>query len=176
MRSEKEQELNKLLVSARNNNKQAFAKIIDMFYGLVVCYLMKRGNQLQDAEDIAQETFLNAYKKINQYKNTGSFPGWLLKIAKNLYIDKLRKEKNKASSVESGLIEMLAKNNEAPEEIVLKKEQVKEIFAKLTPKEQLLLELRIYQKMPYSEISELMDESTVNIRVLFHRLIRRLKI
>lgn len=175
MQNEKQKELEQLLISAKNGDRTAFSKIIERFYGLVVCYLMSRGNRIQDAEDLAQETFLLCFNKLNQFKNTGTFSGWLMRIARNLYIDKLRKEKGKENTVDSEILEAWATQSETPEDIIISNEQIQEIFDRLNPKEKLLLDLRVFQRMPYSEIAEIMETSEGNVRILFHRLINRLK-
>lgn len=175
MQNSRQKELEQLIVSAKNGDRSAFSKIIEMFYGMVVCYLISRGNRIQDAEDLTQETFLLCFNKINQFKNTGSFSGWLLRIARNLYIDKLRKEKGKENAVDSEIIEAWATQSETPEDIIISNEQIQEVFNRLSPKEKLLLDMRVFQRMPYSEIAEIFETSEGNVRILFHRLINRLK-
>ncbi|MFZ5951958.1 MAG: RNA polymerase sigma factor [Candidatus Rifleibacteriota bacterium] len=174
--SEKQIELETLLESAKNGDKRAFSRIIERFYGTVVCFLLSRGNRLQDAEDLAQETFLTAYNKLDQFKNSGSFSGWLISIAKNLFIDKVRREKNKENLVGGEALEVWATHSQTPEQLILEKEKLNEIYEQLEPKERLILDLRVLQRLPYAEISEIMDLSEVNIRVLLHRLLKRLKI
>ncbi len=174
--SEKQNELETLLDLAKKGDKQAFSRIIERFYGMVVCYLISRGNRLQDAEDLAQETFLLTYGKLYQFKSSGSFPGWLLRIARNLFIDKMRRERNRINSIDGDVIEAWAFHNQTPEQIVLENEKLTEIYEKLEPRERLILDLRVFQHLPYAEIAQIMDLSEVNIRVLFHRLLKRLKI
>ena len=47
---------------------------------------------VEDAKDVLHDTFYIAFTKINQYKNTGSFEGWLKQIAVNICLQKLQKQ------------------------------------------------------------------------------------
>ena len=79
--------LRELIEKARLRDKKAFANLVQRFqnhvfsvaYGII-------GNQ-QDAEDIAQETFIKVYKSIDKLKNIEGFYKWLLRITVNTSIN-----------------------------------------------------------------------------------------
>jgi len=176
MQSIQKQDLEDLIREARAGRKQSFSKLIEGFYTTVVCYLIGRGCSPQDAEDIAQESFILAYSKLDQYKGTGTFLGWVLRISRNLLIDKIRKEKTRLPVAGSDAIDYLAVEHNTPETLMISQETVEETYEKLPPRDRLLLDLKVFQRLSYTEISEIMEMPEVTIRVAFYRLINRLKL
>lgn len=165
---------NDLIELAQKGRKQAFNLLVKRHYGTVMYYLMGFGVKKSDAEDITQEAFINAFRKIDQFKTSGSFVGWLLRIAKNQRIDKLRKEKKfETSGNEFDLLNL--PDNHTPEIQVISDATVEDLYAGLKPQEKVLLDLRVFQQMPFAEIAEHLGSSEGNARLVFHRLIVRLR-
>jgi RNA polymerase sigma-70 factor (ECF subfamily) len=167
-------ESNDLIELARKGHKQAFSMLVKRHYGTVMYYLMGFGVKRSDAEDITQDAFINAFRKIDQFKTSGSFVGWLLRIARNQHIDKLRKEKKfDTSGSEFDLLNL--PDDRTPEAQVVSDAMLDDLYAGLKPQEKVLLDLRIFQQMPFSEIAEHLGSSEGNARLVFHRLIVRLR-
>jgi RNA polymerase sigma-70 factor (ECF subfamily) len=163
-----------LIEKAKRGDTVAFAAIVRQFYGLVMHYLLGMGIKYADAEDVAQEAFINVFKKIHQVTNPSTFSAWLLRIARNLFIDKLRKEsKIKLSGGEYEL--ELLKTDMTPEDEVVSSAKVDDIFSGLKAREKVILELRVFQGMAFAEIAELQDMSEGNVRLVFHRMIIKLR-
>ncbi len=167
------QDCTDLIEKAKQGDTVAFAAIVKQFYGLVMHYLLGMGVKHSDAEDVAQEAFINAFKKINQVNNAATFSAWLLRVARNLFIDKVRKEKKIKMGPQFELD--LLTNEVTPEDKVLSSLKVDDIFSGLKPREKVILELRVFQGMPFAEIAELQDMTEGNVRIVFHRMIVRLR-
>jgi RNA polymerase sigma-70 factor (ECF subfamily) len=165
---------NALIELAKKGQKSAFTQLVKMYYGTVMYYLMGMNIRHADAEDIAQEAFINAFRKIEQVNTSGSFVGWLLRIARNQFIDKLRREKKldiSATSFET----IEPADDMPPEDHAGSAAGVESIFAELKPRERVILELRVFQNMPFAELAEIMGMSEGNVRLVFHRLISKLR-
>jgi|GEM_PF-832225 len=165
---------NELIELAKNGQKQAFGMLVKRHYGTVMYYLLGYGVKKADAEDITQEAFINAFRKIDQFRTSGSFVGWLLRIAKNQHIDKLRKEK-KFNITGSELDLLNLPDDRTPEIQVVSDATVDALYSGLKPQEKVLLDLRVFQQMPFCEIAEILGSSEGNTRLIFHRLIIRLR-
>jgi len=165
---------NELIELARNGQKQAFTMLVKRHYGTVMYYLMGFGVKKPDAEDIAQEAFINAFRKIDQFRTSGSFVGWLLRIARNQHIDKLRKEK-KFDTTGSELDLLNLPDDRTPEVQVVSDAAVEDLYSGLKPQEKVLLDLRVFQQMSFAEIAEALGSTEGNARLVFHRLIVRLR-
>ncbi len=165
---------NALIELAKRGQKSAFTQLVRIYYGTVMYYLLGMNVKHADAEDVAQEAFINAFRKIDQVNTSGSFIGWLLRIARNQFIDKLRREKKLDTSGSPYELESVA-DERTPEAHVVAAEGVENIFADLKPREKVILELRIFQNMPFIEVAEIMEMSEGNVRLIFHRLINKLR-
>ncbi len=163
-----------LIELAKRGQKSAFTQLVKMYYGTVMYYLLGMNIKHADAEDVAQEAFINAFRKIDQVNPSGSFIGWLLRIARNQFIDKLRREKKlDTSGTQYELAEV--PDERTPESHAVTAAGVDSIFADLKPRERVILELRVFQDMPFSELAEVMAMTEGNVRLIFHRLIARLR-
>ncbi|OGK07910.1 MAG: hypothetical protein A2W80_10040 [Candidatus Riflebacteria bacterium GWC2_50_8] len=165
---------NELIELAKKGQKQAFAMLVKRHYGTVMYYLMGFGVKKSDAEDITQEAFINAFRKIDQFKTSGSFVGWLLRIARNQHIDKLRKER-KFDTTGNELDLLNLPDDRTPELQVISDAAVDDLYSGLKPQEKVLLDLRVFQQMSFAEIAEALGSSEGNARLVFHRLIVKLR-
>ena len=163
-----------LIEMARKGQKQAFSQLVKMYYGLVMHFLLDRGLGHADAEDIAQETFLKAYSKVHQLSSAGSFAGWLLRIARNVWIDRFRKlQRQKNHTEESDLDELF--ESRSPEVIALDNAAVYDVYSTLKPRETVIIDLRVFQQLSFSEIAEIIGSKESNVRLIFHRTMKKLR-
>ncbi|MFT4703889.1 MAG: RNA polymerase sigma-70 factor (ECF subfamily), partial [Bradymonadia bacterium] len=84
-----------LLKRARNGDRDAFAVLMDRYQRKVfgLCYGMVRNHD--DAMDMVQETFVKVYKNLERFEGNSSFYTWTYRIASNVCIDFLRKQKRR---------------------------------------------------------------------------------
>ncbi len=87
-----EQQLIARAIAARDD--KAFGGLVRMHQSTVRLLLLRltRGNDAL-ADDLAQETFLTAFRKINSYRSDGAFSGWLYAIAYRAFLQFMRKQK-----------------------------------------------------------------------------------
>ena len=90
---------NKLVASCRNGDASAYASLAREYAGRIfaICYGML-GNA-HDAEDIAQQTLLKGFASIRQIRRNEKFGAWISRIAKNLCLDFVRRQKRRQSSL-----------------------------------------------------------------------------
>jgi len=79
---------------AASRDRAAFAQLFDHFAPRVKAFMMRKGSNSEQAEDLVQETMLAVWSKAHMYVNErGSVATWIFTIARNLRIDKLRRDK-----------------------------------------------------------------------------------
>ncbi len=66
-----------------------------MHQGKIRSYLVRLCRNYDLADDMAQETFLTAFRKLQSYKGEGNFSGWLFRIAHNCFLQHLRKTRRR---------------------------------------------------------------------------------
>jgi RNA polymerase sigma-70 factor, ECF subfamily len=75
-------------------DRAAFAALFDHFAPRVKAFMMRKGSNSEQAEDLVQETMLAVWSKAHMYvQDRGSVATWIFTIARNLRIDKLRRDK-----------------------------------------------------------------------------------
>jgi len=73
-----------IIRSAQQGNPTSFARLVTMYQNQLNGYLVTKCYNPSDAEDIVQETFINAYKYIQSYKEEWKFSTWLYTIANRM--------------------------------------------------------------------------------------------
>jgi RNA polymerase sigma factor (sigma-70 family) len=79
----------------RSRDLDAFAELVAESQSRVRTFLIRLCRDYDLANDLAQETFLTAYQKLATFKGSGSFEGWLCKIAYNRFLQHRRDDKRK---------------------------------------------------------------------------------
>lgn len=82
-----------LIVRVKKGDYSAFETLVRKYENRVYNHCYKFLNNQEDAEDILQETFLQVYKSLDTFRGEAAFTTWMLKIATNNCLMKLRKKK-----------------------------------------------------------------------------------
>lgn len=85
--------LNQLIENCKNNDAKAQGELYKLFSSKLFSLCLKYSRNYVEAEDNLQDAFLTIFKKIEQYKNKGSFEGWLKRVTINTVLQQYRKEK-----------------------------------------------------------------------------------
>ncbi|MEA5038267.1 MAG: sigma-70 family RNA polymerase sigma factor [Clostridiaceae bacterium] len=158
-----------LIKASQKGDKLAFEKLIRLFYPYVSKFLLKMTCDEALSEDLTQETFLKMVRSIDRYDLNGSaaFGTWLITIAKNCYIDHLRKNRIILEDIEELQID-------DPHDMmsgVIQKLQYEEVLRamEMLPKEQgLAIRLKYEQDMTLAEIAEYLGIPTKTIKSRIH--------
>ena len=138
-----------------------------MHYKYVKSYALSLCLNETVAEDITQETFYNAIKKIDTFKNDCKIETWLCSIAKNIFLNSKRKNQTENILDYPNLIA-----EGTPEENVIKEENVKRILTEAVNLETPYKEV-FYMKslgdMPYTTIADVFGKSENWARVTYFR-------
>tara|TARA_Y100000590_G_C15695839_1_gene1005068 strand:- start:1599 stop:2192 length:594 start_codon:yes stop_codon:yes gene_type:complete len=84
-----------LIKQFQNGNRQAFNELVYRYKDKILNFIYRFMNDMDVAEDLAQETFLKVYLKKDSYKEISKFSTWLYTIASNLAKTELRKLKRR---------------------------------------------------------------------------------
>ncbi len=151
---------------------QAFGELVRRYERDVFNLAYRMLNDWREAEDAAQEAFLRAYAHLDRYDQRRSFKTWLLSIASNHCIDRLRRRRLTMLSLDEPLPPhpALTSNSPDPEEATLANErsaQVQKLLAELSPDYRLAVILRYWYDYSYAEIAEMLQttESAIKSRL-----------
>ncbi len=154
------------LTQTKNGDRIAFSRIVEKYQQSVynLCYRML--NNVDDAEDAAQEVFIRAYSKLHSYDDTSKFSTWLFSIASHYCIDRLRKRHFKLVSWDDlgDWYQFLDQDTPQPEKVLIEAETAQELrtLLNMLPSDyRIALILKYWYAMPYQEIAQTL-ETTVS--------------
>lgn len=163
------------LVAARDKGDQdAFAEIVYSFQDAVynLCYRML--GERTEAEDATQEAFIRAYNHLGRYDMERSFKTWLLSIASNHCIDRIRKRRLKYLSLDeplpSNMQLTITAEQVSPENAAIRGERsefIQALLDQLPPDDRAGVILKYWYDYSYAEIAELLNttESAIKSRL-----------
>lgn len=170
-----------LLARIRNGAPDDFSQIIQQHQPLVFSILHRYERDSHLVEDMAQETFVKAWKALAQFDGRAPFSHWLSRIAVHVALDHLRKRKRVQNEIGfddlgEEALDWLHSENDGKE---VQASQAREILdlamQKLSPEERMVLTLQEIEGKSLDEISKLMGCSGVATRVRAFRARGKLK-
>ena len=183
---------------AKEGDMSAYGLLYDKYYKVVLFQLTKLYNgNVEKAKDLTSEVMIKVMDTVTKYsveKGSGNFGGWIKKVARNTFVDRIRSKKYKfAKSVDSinkttnigndevALIQIVEPNLNAEENLIskeLKKEinsKLKNSISNLNKEEQRILHLRIDCDLSFEEISKEINKTKNYCLVKFHRIKNKIK-
>ena len=141
---------------AERGDVEAFRKLFQQFAPRLKSYMMRKGADAATAEELAQETLLTVWRKARLYsRDKGSEATWIFTIARNLRIDRLRREMAWQALPEGR--EEQASDDPTPDEAVSARERqqrVQAALATLPPDQHEVVVLAFIDGLSHSEIAE----------------------
>jgi RNA polymerase sigma-70 factor (ECF subfamily) len=166
------------LQEARQGDEEAFSRIVEAFQRPVftLCYRML-GERTQ-AEDAAQETFLRAFLNLKRYDMERPFITWLLSIASNHCIDRLRRRRLRLVPLEEAGIEaQIADAAPGPESALAQSEQERELhqsLLRLAHKDRAAVVLHYWHGLSLAEVGETLSLTPSAVKSRLHRARRQM--
>lgn len=159
--------------ATKQGDQDAFAELVYTFQDPVynLCYRML--GESGEAEDATQEAFLRAYLNIERYDTNRSFKTWVMSIASNHCIDRLRKRRMQFVSLDdepTAAVLALSSKDPLPEQVTLQNERsevFQDLLLQLDPDYRVAVILRYWYDYSYAEIAQTMDttESAIKSRL-----------
>lgn len=141
---------------AERGDVEAFRKLFQSYAPRVKSYMMRQGADANTAEELAQETMMTVWRKASLYSvEKGSATTWIYTIARNLRIDRLRREMTWVSLPEGH--EQEPSSDALPDDVLSERERKSRVQAALSglPPDQLeVVSLSYIEGLSHSEIAE----------------------
>jgi len=134
-------------------------------------FLYKLTNDIELSEELTQETFYTAIKKINTLNKKESIRTWLYQIAKNKWKDYLKKNKKANIDLEENTVENLVANYDIEEDMIAK-DNIIEFYKKvhmLDIDTREIIYLKIIRNFTFKEISQILGKNEEWARTKFYR-------
>ncbi|NCO53931.1 MAG: RNA polymerase subunit sigma-24 [Bacteroidetes bacterium CG02_land_8_20_14_3_00_31_25] len=167
---------NELINEFISGNQQAIETLIKRHKRKVFTYILMVVRNREVAEDIFQETFIKVFKSISEgkYTDDGKFIAWVMRIAHNLIIDNVRREKRlktiSSDDYEYDIFNHKKYSEQYKEQSVIKEEvetDLKRIVNELPDVQKQVVIMRHFMDMSFKEIAE---ETGVSINTALGRM------
>lgn len=146
-----------LLLRVGAGDKQAFARLFEIYARKVKSYLVRLGAPAALAEDLAQDAMVSIWRRAASYDSRKAKAStWIFVIARNAWIDRLRRERVELAYRDTLLIDEES-DDETPDAAAMRtqtEEQVASAMATLSEEQRQVVRLSFFEDRPHSEIAE----------------------
>ena len=150
-----------------------FDQVVEQYSGFVYNVAFKMMGHPEDAEDVAQDAFLSAYRAFGRFRGQSRVSTWLYRITVNAALMKLRKEKNARTLTQTGLDEMEIPDwDETPERAAASSElgeHLQKGISQLPPDLRTAVVLRDVEGLSNTEAAEIIGITISSLKSRLHR-------
>lgn len=175
-----------LVEQAKQGSREAFTALMELHQAKVYNLALRMTGSPEDAADLSQEAFLNAWRGLPSFQGDSAFSTWLYRLTSNACIDFLRREKRRqnvdsALSLDDGetdLASVIPDRAPSPQAVLEGKElkeAIRQGLEQLSEEHRQVLVLREVTGLSYAEIAKVtgLEEGTVKSRIARARLALR---
>lgn len=176
-----------LMLRVKEGDREAFAELVERYKQPVINLIARTINDPTEAEDLAQNAFVQAYKSAHRYEVTAKFSTWMFTIARNLALNEIRRRsRHPASSLDETfddnedqpVHQAIDRSTPGPTDDLLRGElvdKVDEAVNSLPEKQRTALLLCREDEMSYEEIADVIGCTLSATKSLIHRARETLK-
>lgn len=167
-----------LMIRTAQGEEAAFRLLVQRWEGQVRSFLIHMLGSVEEAEDLAQDTFVQVFRKAGSYRAEGLFRSWLMRIAGNLARSRLRRRsllrwvrfdpvRHDRGSGQTGPDDQL--------ELGERREAIRTALDRLPARQREALVLHRFQGMRYREVATAMDTTVPGVESLIQRALAALR-
>jgi RNA polymerase sigma-70 factor (ECF subfamily) len=162
----------------RDGDESAFNQLVLRYQERIYWVARRFVNDHEAADDITQDVFVKAYESLRNFRAESSLYTWLYRIAVNIALNALRRQKVKGFFRIDELFEAEDTGTQAPDEAVEREEDralIEQAIARLPTKQHLVFVLRFYEEMPYEEIAKILRTSVGGLKANYFHAVRKIQ-
>lgn len=171
---------NILIEAINNGDTRAYAKLVDRYKDLVYTLALRMLKHKEEAEEVAQDTFVKVFKSLHKFKGDSKFSTWIYKVAYNTCLDTIKKNKkhlnnvtideynfNKLDTIDNALDNIIKEEKSA---------LIKNCINKLPEDSSALLTLFYFEELSLDEISKIINIEANTVKVKLFRARKKLAV
>lgn len=165
----------RLVERFRGGDREAFDDLVRRHQRAVFAIARRYVRDDAEAKDLTQRAFVRAFQGLAGLRGAGAFRTWLYKIVANLALNHLRDRARLRPTEDAGVdvaVDPVGAGRMAAAE---EHARLRAAVAKLPPKQRLVLELRVYDELPFRDVAEVAGCSENAAKVNFHHAVKRLR-
>lgn len=170
-----------LVDRARAGDTDAFRELVDRHSGTMFKTAFRLTGNEADADDLVQEAFLRAYRKLDRFDGRSQFSTWLYRITVNCGMDLMRKKSRRQAraAMDDGVVlDSVAADDPRPDRLALSGEvrrAVQGVLEKLSPMERSAFVLRHFEGRSITEIGGLLGARSSATKHAIFRAVKKLR-
>jgi RNA polymerase sigma-70 factor, ECF subfamily len=170
-----------LMLRVKEGDMRAFEELVDKFKQPVVNLIHRTLRDLDEAEDLAQNVFVQVFKSAHRYQATAKFSTWLFTIARNLCLNEIRRRsRHPTDSIESDpcdaedqpIRQYADGKNVSPPDRLLEEEleeKIQQALSDLPDNQRIAILLCRQEELSYDDIAKVLGCSLSATKSLIHR-------
>ena len=163
-----------LIDACRSGDREAQFRIYQLYYKAMYNTSLRIVNDSAEAEDIMQESFLDAFQRLDTYTGEGTFGSWLKRIVINRSLDSLRKHKDEVPLDEAGIDLPDESGQDSDEEVMLQVTAVKQAIAELPDEYRIVVTLLLIEGYDHEEVAQVLKITNQLSRTRYSRARQKL--
>ncbi len=161
-----------------DGDTNAFAVLVSRYKDLVYTLALRMLKNREEAEEVAQDSFIKAYKSLNRFKGDSKFSTWIYKIVYNTSLDRLKKNRkhfndvaidefteHQVKTIDNALVNLESKEQS---------KAIQDCIALLPSEDGFLLTLYYFEEQTLDEISKAVGLTSNNVKVKLFRARKKL--
>lgn len=177
-----------LVAEAKRGRLAAFTRLVERHQGSLINFFFHVSWDRQESEDCAQEVFLRLFSHLDRYEPQAKFTTFLFRVARNLWIDRVRAANARARPVsleaagtggdERPLQERVAGKAMTPVELLTERDRgdaLRAAIARLPEEQRIVVVLGEFEGMKYQEIGAILDVPVGTVKSRMHAAMEKLK-
>ncbi len=172
---------NELIDGILSGNEKYFKELVDNYQALVLNTCNSFLHDKSNAEDIAQEVFIEVYLSLHKFKKESKLSTWLYRISVNKSLNYIRDNKKRkfVRSIEdlfkientskTQVVDNINQNNNTEDDHEEKLQLLHQVISGLQENQRIAFTLSKFENLSYKQISEIMDLSLLSVEGLIHR-------
>jgi RNA polymerase sigma-70 factor (ECF subfamily) len=164
-----------LVAAYRGGDQRAAAELVIRHARSVARFLFASGAGTSDVEDLAQETFFRAFRRLESWRQEAPFRSWLFSIAGNILKDEFRRQRGRRVISLEGQELRDATDPEGDLHVAESEGRLRLALAGLPRLQREVFLMRVQQAWSYDEIAGALGTTPGAARVHYHHAVRRLK-
>jgi len=152
---------------------QGYRSLLRLYQERIYWQIRRLVDNHEDASDISQETWVRVLKSIENFKEESTLFTWIYRIATNLSINHLKKEKRELEKRGNVPQLQIVQNEELNGELAWR--LLQEAVRELPEKQQLVFNMRYFEGMKYDDISRLLGTSVGALKASYHLAVKKVE-
>ncbi len=164
-------------LQSQENRNSAFRELVSLYKERLYWQIRNIVKNHDDADDVLQNTFIKVFRNIHQFKGDSQLFSWMYRIATNEALNFLNQKSKKLKITSEELQDQIVANLESDvyfegDEIQLK---LQKAIAILPEKQQQVFNMKYFQELKYTEISDILGTSEGALKASYHIAVKKIE-